>query len=41
MKQPELGSIVAALNDSEINGEVSWFSNRVWHVRLGRPAQRV
>lgn len=37
MKQPELGTIMAALHDSEINGEVSWFFDRVWQVRLGDP----
>ncbi|HEY3911729.1 MAG TPA: hypothetical protein VGM07_17855 [Stellaceae bacterium] len=31
----ELGAIIAALHDSEINGEVSWFYDGVWRVRLG------
>ena len=36
---PDLGKIMAALHDSEINGEVSvsWFFDRVWKVRLGDP----
>lgn len=32
-----LGTIMAALHDSEINGEVSWFFDRVWSVKLGDP----
>ena len=31
----DLGTIIAALHDSEINGEVSWFFDGVWRVRLG------
>ena len=30
-----MGTIIAALHDSEINGEVSWFFDGVWRVRLG------
>jgi hypothetical protein len=30
-----LGTIIAALHDSEINGEVSWFYDGVWRVKLG------
>jgi hypothetical protein len=36
-EHPDLGKIMAALHDSEINGEVSWFFDRVWKVRLGDP----
>jgi hypothetical protein len=32
-----LGTIIAAVHDSEINGEVAWFYDRVWEVRLGDP----
>lgn len=32
-----LGSIIAALHDSEINGEVSRFHDNVWTVKLGDP----
>jgi hypothetical protein len=35
MSPPELGTIIAALHDSEINGEVSWFFDRLWAVKLG------
>jgi hypothetical protein len=28
--QPNLDTIVAALHDSEINGEMSWFYDGVW-----------
>ncbi|HEY3912480.1 MAG TPA: hypothetical protein VGM07_21700 [Stellaceae bacterium] len=31
----ELGAIIAALHDSEINGEVSWFYDGIWRVKLG------
>ena len=34
----DLGTIIAALHDSEINGEVSWFFDGVWHVTLGDDA---
>jgi hypothetical protein len=34
---PDLGKIMAALHDSEINGEVSWFFDRLWSVKLGDP----
>jgi hypothetical protein len=40
MSKPErsnLGAIMAALYDSEINGEVSWFFDRGWTVKLGDP----
>jgi hypothetical protein len=30
-----LGTIMTALHDSEINGEVSWFFDGVWSVKLG------
>ena len=32
--RPDLGTIIAALHDSEINGEVSWFYGS-WRVALG------
>jgi hypothetical protein len=41
MSQPDnarhhdLGTIIAALHDSEINGEVSWFYDGTWRVKLG------
>jgi hypothetical protein len=38
---PDLGTIVAALHDSEINGEVSWFYDSVWRVRLGDVANGI
>jgi len=31
----DLGTIIAALHDSEVNGEVSWFFDGVWRVKLG------
>jgi len=31
----DLGAIIAALHDTEINGEVSWFFDGVWRGRLG------
>jgi hypothetical protein len=34
----ELGTIIVALHDSEINGEVSWFYDGVWRVKLGDEA---
>ena len=36
-----LGTIIAALHDSEINGEVSWFFDGTWRVKLRRSHQRV
>jgi hypothetical protein len=33
--RPDLGAIIAALHDSGINGEVSWFFDGVWRVKLG------
>jgi hypothetical protein len=35
-----LGDIIAALHDSEINGEVSWFLDDRWRVKLGDPVVR-
>ena len=32
---PRPGTIIAALHDSEINGEVSWFYDGGWRVKLG------
>jgi hypothetical protein len=32
-----LGDIIAALHDSEITGEVSWFFDGAWQVKLGDP----
>ena len=34
-QRPSLGTIIDALHDSEINGEVSWFYDGVWTVKLG------
>jgi hypothetical protein len=34
-QRPDLGTIIAALHDSEINGEVSWFYDGTWSVKLG------
>jgi len=34
-RRPDLGTIIAALPESEINGEVSWFFDGAWRVRLG------
>jgi hypothetical protein len=31
----DLGTIIAALHDSEINGEISWFFDGVRAVKLG------
>jgi hypothetical protein len=33
--RPDLGTIIAAPHDSEINGEMSWFFDGVWRVKLG------
>ena len=33
--RPDLGTIIAALHDSEINGEVLWFFDGTWRVKLG------
>lgn len=35
--RPNLGTVIEALHDSEINGEVSWFFDGVWRVTLGDP----
>ena len=40
-RRPDLGTITAALHDSEINGEVSWFFDGVWRVKLGDEANRI
>jgi len=40
-RRPDLGMIVAALHDSEINGEVSWFFDGVWRVKLGDEANGI
>ena len=37
-RRPDLGTIIAALHDSEINGEISWFYDGVWRVKLGDEA---
>ena len=31
----DLGTVISALHDSEINGEASWFFDGVWRVKLG------
>jgi len=33
----ELASLFEALHDSEINGEIGWFFDRVWRAKLGDP----
>ena len=33
----DVGTIMAALHDSKINGDVSWFFDGVWKVKLGDP----
>jgi hypothetical protein len=33
--RPDLGTIIAALHDSEINGAVSWYYDGAWQVSLG------
>src|SRR6516164_5337824 len=40
-RRPDLGTIITALHDSEINGEVSWFYDGVWRVRLGDEANGI
>jgi hypothetical protein len=37
----DLGKVICALHDSEINGEVSWFYDGVWRVRLGDEANGI
>jgi hypothetical protein len=34
-RRPDLGTIIATLHDSEINGEVSWSYDGHWRVKLG------
>ena len=36
-----LGTIIAALHDSEINGSVTWVHDRLWGVALGDPMSGV
>ena len=31
----DLGTVIAAIHDSEINGEISWFFDGTWRVQLG------
>ena len=33
----ELASLFEALHDSEINGEIGWFYDRVWRAEIGDP----
>ena len=33
----ELASLLEDLHDSEINGEIGWFSDRVWRAKIGDP----
>ena len=40
-RRPDLGTIITALHDSEINGEVSWFFDGVWRVKLGDEANGI
>jgi hypothetical protein len=37
MSPPDLCTMLTALHDSEINGEISWFFDRVWDDRLCDP----
>lgn len=37
----DLGTIIAGLHDSEINGAVSWVYNDVWTVQLGDAVNEV
>ena len=37
MSTSDLGTIIEALHDSEINGGISWFFDGVWRVTLGDP----
>ena len=30
-------SLIEALHDSEINGEIGWFFDRVWHLFFWQP----
>jgi hypothetical protein len=34
-ERPNLGAIITGLHDSEINGEVAWFYDGIWRVKLG------
>jgi hypothetical protein len=36
-QRPDLGEIITALHDSEINGSVAWVYDDVWGVMLGDP----
>ncbi len=36
-ERPDIGKITTALHDSEINGEVAWFYDQTWTVKLGDP----
>ena len=33
----ELASLIEALHDSEISGEIGWFYDRVWRAKIGDP----
>jgi hypothetical protein len=33
----ELASLLEGLHDSEINGEIGWFFDGVWRVKIGDP----
>jgi hypothetical protein len=33
----ELASLIEALHDSEINGEIGWFFDRMWVQKIGDP----
>jgi hypothetical protein len=33
----ELASLIGALHDSEINGEIGWFFDGVWRAKIGDP----
>ena len=33
----ELAGLIEDLHDSEINGEIGWFSDGVWRAKIGDP----
>jgi hypothetical protein len=33
----ELASLLEDLHDSEMNGEIGWFYDRVWRAKIGDP----
>ena len=37
----DLEGVIQALRDSKISGEISWFYDGLWTVRLGDPADAI